>query len=162
MSVHTDEQIAALKVRYREVMGLRDDAEIRHVVGPADVYLFPAGGTIWTARSGSSLDYDQSPPPMVVRFDRLPTGELIAAKSRDGRTVCVIVHPARKDPIRLERAAAYHWTMAGDMADPEARPSGSSSMMTTAVAEAAAALGRELGWAIYGWTVDPIERVVVP
>ena len=112
--------------------------------------------------------YEQSPPPMVVRFDRLPTGELIAAKSRDGRTVCVIVHNPSSihvhdnGDMHIDATAPVHrWSMAGDGIDHDTRPGGSSTMRTTAVAQAAAALGRELGWAIYGWTVDPIERIEV-
>lgn len=86
---------------------------------------------------------------LLLRYDRLDTGELVALHTHEGRTVAAIVHPERQDE---NYRWARRWSLAGDV-DPAARPHGHAMSATTACGEAAEALGQLLGIEVDGWTV---------
>lgn len=88
--------------------------------------------------------YDK-PEPAVLHFDRLDGGEIVALHTAGGRTVAAVI-------AAVCGPRGIRWSLAGDV-DPAARPQGYAAITRTACAEAADALGRELGIEIAGWTV---------
>lgn len=82
---------------------------------------------------------------VILSYDRLEGGELVALASNGGRTVAAIVHPAR--------CGVRPWSLAGDIDDRTNRRRGESTHAPQAAAEAAQALGVELGLTIDGWEV---------
>lgn len=88
---------------------------------------------------------------LVLRFDRLDGGELVALHTHEGRTIAAVVHPERGSWI-VPGVTVRPWSLAGDV-DPVRRPRGHAKAATTACGEAAEALGRELGIEIDGWTL---------
>lgn len=93
--------------------------------------------------------YDK-PEPVVLRFDRLDSGELVAIHTHEARSVAAIVH-TRHDELD-DLVHVRRWSLAGDI-DPSTRRRGESSSATLACAQAAEALGIELGVEIAGYEV---------
>lgn len=91
---------------------------------------------------------DHATTPVTLTFDRLPGGGWVAMHTHEGRTVaaCVLLPTA---------ILGYRWALAGEITDHADRPQGGSDRSVTAMAEAAAALGLELGVDVTGYEVTP-------
>lgn len=96
---------------------------------------------------------------VIIHFDRLDDGTLVAIHTHEGRTVAAIVHPGRE--VRVPYGDGYtviirrRWSLAGDIHDISARPCGSADLASLSCAEAAHALGIELGIDVVGYEVTP-------
>lgn len=93
--------------------------------------------------------------PIVLRFDRMADGTLVAVHSAGGRAVAAIVHPHVES---LSAVPMRRWCLAGQLRDTTRRPAGEHANAARSCAEAAKALGVELGVDVAGWSVESIDE----
>lgn len=85
---------------------------------------------------------------IIISFEPLDDGTLVALHTHEGRSVAAIVHPRHSLDGGNRR-----WSLAGDIGDRAARPRGTCNSLSSACAEAAEALGIELGIDVVGYEV---------